>query len=235
MNADESLPADLPFVETRPQQFALSQLLWLLAGMALLCAIFSPVARQVSPESLCWVAIRLLLQLLANTVSAWFALQAEQREWEYGGRCLGYGYLRGSWLAKIVRLGTFMWIVAVAVLQLGVIYQTFTTPPRFYSWFGLIDPILAGWWGGGSLVWLRNLRAIGTTRFFENGVAAPVGQISNWGSLRVRESAKYAGAIDVVVFPFPKYNSPILCTTHVSDQLKPYLLEHHGVENEADA
>lgn len=234
MNADETVPADLPVVEPLPQQFGLSQLLWLLAGAALLCAIFAPVARQVSPESLWWVALRLLLQLFANIVSAWFALRDERRAWEYGGRLLGYGYLRGSWLAKLIRLGTFTWIVVVAAIQLGVVYYTLTIPPSFFGWSGLIDPILAGWWGGGTLVWLRNVRTIGATRFFENGFATATGYTPFCKLVRVRESERYEGAIDVVVFPYPKYNSPILCTTHVSEQLKQYLLEHHGIDTKAD-
>lgn len=235
MSWEASAENELEPTEERPQQFGLADVFLVLTGVAMVCAILAPLARTVPKESYLSVGAIVVAQVGAITVSIGWAIRRRKKLLDQTGRRLGVGYKHGLFGPAWVRAFAVLGVVSFIAIQLTYAgFILFMASPRF-DWLMIGNVAMLGAMGGGTLLKLRQGREIGASEIFANGFVIYEIHFIPWERFRVRKSKTREGAIDITVHPRPRYSSDTISTLYVSDELRDYLLKHHGEQEATDS
>ncbi len=174
--------------EERPQQFRLIHLMTLMSGLAFFSAMAAPLYRAMDTGRQFQFILELLLQLLIAGGTAFFFSYRRSQLLKKSGQPIGIGYpgnVPGKYGPIIL---SSVAILCLAAIQLAMAWfltmsSDSSTRPMF-----LIQQVQLSFFAGAMMMQLVWGRSIGTTEFFENGVAAGSFELVPWERITLRPS-----------------------------------------------
>lgn len=224
-------------LQVRPQQFELREIVWMATGIAIACAIFAPVLRDLSAEQLWFWMCAVAIQFTSFTIAVGWAMIRRRNMLIRAGRCLGqgrtadYGTLEGmaSWMSRPVASGMIMMTQVV----LGFLLLTLTG--KYLIWNDYFAHALIGWIGAATLVSLRFGRHLGGVEFFENGISHIPTAFIPWEQIEVHpDNARQ----DVIWLSYYRWRQSVPASVFkvvVSEGLKRLVLMDHADPETAES
>ncbi len=216
--------------QVRPQQFELREIVWIIAGVGVACAVATPFFRDVTPEKLFTWLMALAIQFVSFIVAIGWAVIRRRNMLIKAGRCLGqgrsadYGTLRGmtSWMSRPIAT------VMIMLMQVGLALLLFSLIGTYQRWNDYFGHVLIGWIGAATLVSLRFGRHFGAVEFFENGISHIPTAFIPWEQIEVHPDKLRQ---DVLWLPYFRGKQSVPTSVFkvvVSEGLKRNLLEHYA-------
>ncbi len=223
----------LELVEERPQQFGLFHLMGLMTVLAFAFALLAPLFRALSGRQVTYLLIILAIEVAVVIGSYVFSSTARRKLLSKSGRRIGQSNLGKTKTRFFGRLATVSAFFLLAIVQVGLAIMLITYTPDKFPWEMLISQIQLGFFASNALMQLRSKRDLGAIEFFENGVSLTPNFLTPWEQIIVRPSKLYDHAVNVHILPLQKHFGQSMMTVFVAEDLKQYLLKHHGDESAA--
>lgn len=191
-----------------PQQFAISELFWVLVFVAVILAIAMPFLRMLPADFLNSIVTVVSFQSLAILLMVGFVSRRRKRMLERSGRLIGVGSSSESQSRNWAVFIAFLVVVLSVVMQL---YLTFALssaistkggPNTYFKALNAIMSVSSSFFFTffflmNSIRFLRWRIHPSTVEFFENGVAW-LDTLSSWDKVELRRSTFYPNRIMVV-------------------------------------
>lgn len=212
--------------DLNPQQFALSELLWLVFAAAVLLAIVSPFVRWLPRNVLIVLGIVVSAEALFLAGIVAFASRRRKKLLEKSGRLIGVGNGGESKEPRWIRLsiammlfyfiathvvGTFL--LTLLLTSKGSRFSPLIIECAFFSWFSTMVSIRF-------LRWRLNPSAV---EFWENGMSS-MDVLIPWNRLEVRRSKTASQRIAIVISPVHKVSGKSTYMVWVEESLLETLL-----------
>ena len=230
MSTDPLAEPELELLDERPQQFGLFHLMGLITVLGFAFALLAPLFRALSGHQALYVLIILAIELAVVCGSYVYSSTRRKTLLSQSGRRIGQSNLGKSKTRLSGRLVTALGCLLLAILQLVVSIMLIQVSPDGFPWEMLGSQVQLAFFASNSLMQLRSNRDFGAIEFFENGISLDSFHLVPWTQIIIRPSKLYDHGINVLIQPVKKHFGQTTNTIFVSDELKQYLLKHHGEE-----
>lgn len=221
---------ELELLDQRPQQFGLIHLMGLMTVLALAFALLTPLFRATSGVQNILALVVLMVPILFIAGPCVISAVRRHQILAVAGRRVGKNKIatansRKTWQAAeaIALLILSITLVAFELWAICFFVDSFPTVM-------IISQALVGWFASQALMQLRWNRDFGTIEFFENGMVMASFYLIPWEKLTVRQCKLSEQSVNIHFPTEDKYGGSAMLTVAVSDELKHYLMKHHGEE-----
>ncbi|QDU74481.1 hypothetical protein Pan97_14890 [Bremerella volcania] len=221
---------ELELLDERPQQFGLIHLMGLMTVLALAFALLAPLFRAMSGRQAIYVLLILLIEAAIVAGSYVYTSSRRQKLLAAAGRRVGQSNFGMAKSRAFGRLATVCGLLFVAIGQVCFTIMAIWMSYDHFPWMLLVSQFQLGVFASNAMMQLRWDRDFGAIEFFENGIADATHQFTPWERIVVRPSKLYEHGVNLHVQSAIKHGGATMMTIFVSDELKQYLLKHHGEE-----
>lgn len=219
---------ELELLDEHPQQFGLFHLMGLITVLGFAFALLAPLFRALSGHQALYVLIILAIEVAVVGGSYLSSSSRRKALLSKSGRRLGQSNFGKAKTRFSGRMMTALGCLLLASLQLVVSIMLIKVSPERFPWEMLISQVQLAFFASNSMMQLRSNRDFGAIEFFENGISLDAFQFIPWTQVIIRPSKLYEHGIKVLILPVHQYFGRTTNTIFVSDELKQYLLKHHG-------
>jgi len=223
---------ELELLDERPRQFGLIHLMTLLTVLALAFALLAPLVRSMSSHQAVSVVAILAIEVVVFAGSYFHLSLRRERLLAKAGRRVGQSHFGMAKSRAFGRFATAIGFFFFAIVQVAVSITMIMMANDTFPWFMVISQVQLGIFAGYALMQLRSGRDVGAIEFFEHGIADATQLFTPWDQVVVRPSTLYPHGVNLHIRHTIKQGGATMSTVFVSDELKQYLLKHHGDEAE---
>lgn len=200
----------------------------LLTVLALAFALLAPLVRSMSSHQAVSVFAILTIEVVAFAGSYFYLSMRRERLLAKSGRRVGQSNFGMAKSRALGRLATAIGFLFFAIAQVAVSITMIMMADGPFPWIMVINQVQLGFFVSYALMQLRSGRDFGALEFFEHGITDATQQFIPWDNIIVRPSKLYQQGVNLHFQHSIKQGGATMTTVFVSDELKQYLLKHHG-------
>ena len=219
----------LELVDLRLQQFSLFHLMGLMTVVALTFALFVPHLRSLSSGQATVVIAIVLLQFVVQA-GGWFtSTTGRKKVLSLAGRHVGR---RTTEIVKSPAGKRNLFVVLcilIVFVQFAIVSLASISREHFPWMIGFCEAMI-GFWVFSEVIQRRWEHGEKEFEIFEHGIVFRSFEFIPWERIVVRRSKFHQDSVNLDIKSGTKYVGPTLMTIPASEEMKSYLLKHHGEE-----